>query len=150
MELNSIIKTINEELGINLFGILMFNNNDIVLASDIPDEVLRFIVALINIINRARDVNQVKVRARDFVAYITRSDELVIVFLANPSITEGALTLLNYYISELIRIGKEYVSKAKAIEPMITVEGDALTEEDLLILIDYFKSKLRELESRGG
>jgi hypothetical protein len=43
----------------------------------------------------------------------------------------------------------EVLNKAKAIEPAVTVEGDELTEDDILILLDYFKGKLRELEAKG-
>jgi hypothetical protein len=39
---------INEELGINLLGVLVFNGNEIVLANDVPVELMRLAASLIN------------------------------------------------------------------------------------------------------
>ncbi|KUO83203.1 MAG: hypothetical protein AT709_05955 [Caldivirga sp. MG_3] len=81
--------------------------------------------------------------------YAVRSGDLIIVFLANPTLIEGALSLVNRYVDKLVKMSWEVLNKAKAIEPAVTVEGDELTEDDILILLDYFKGKLRELEAKG-
>jgi hypothetical protein len=143
------IKVINEELGIDLLGVLVFNNNDIVLANDVPDELMRPAAFLVNFINKVNGIKYVKVKSNNVLMYAVKSGDLVIVFLANPTLIEGALSLLDRYVDKLVKMSWEIINRAKAIEPAITVEGDELTEEDILILLDYFRGKLRELEAKG-
>jgi hypothetical protein len=143
------IKVINEELGIDLLGVLVFNNNDIVLANDVPGELMRLAAFLVNFINKVNGIKYVKVKSNNVLMYAVRSGDLVVVFLANPTLIEGALSLLDRYVDKLVKMSWEIINRAKAIEPAITVEGDELTEEDILILLDYFKGKLRELEAKG-
>jgi hypothetical protein len=148
-ESNSIVKMINEELGINLLGVLVFNGNEIVLANDVPVELMRLAASLINFINRVNGLEYAKVKLNNVLMYAVRSGDLIIVFLANPTLIEGALSLVNRYVDKLVKMSWEVLNKAKAIEPAVTVEGDELTEDDILILLDYFKGKLRELEAKG-
>ncbi len=146
---NSIVKVIAEELGISILGVLVFSNNDIVFASELPGDLKPLITSLVVFINKVNRISQVKVKSSDVYVYAVKNDELTVIFLTEPHVMEGALNLLNKYVDRVIRISRELMGKAKAIEPAVTVEGDEITEEDILMLIDYFRSKLSELEVKG-
>ena len=147
---NSILKDITEKLGISILGVLVFSNNDIVLASELPSDLKSLVTSLIVFINKVNTINQVKVKSSSAYVYAIKNNELTVIFITEPHVMEGALNLLNKYVDRLIRISRDLMSRAKDIEPAVAVEGDEITEEDILILIDYFKSKLSELEVKGG
>ncbi|WP_291765000.1 hypothetical protein [Caldivirga sp. UBA161] len=146
---NLIVKDIAEELGISILGVLVFSNNDVVLASELPGDLKTIVTSLVVFINKINTISQVKVKSSNAYVYAIKNDELTVIFITEPHIMEGALHLLNKYVDRLIKASRELMSRARNIEPMVIVEGDEITEEDVLMLIDYFRSKLSELEVRG-
>ncbi len=149
MDPNLIVKDIAEELGISILGVLVFSNNDVVLASELPGDLKTIVTSLVVFINKINTISQVKVKSSNAYVYAIKNDELTVIFITEPHIMEGALHLLNKYVDRLIKASRELMSRARNIEPMVIVEGDEITEEDVLMLIDYFRSKLSELEVRG-
>ena len=150
MDPSSILKDIAEELGISVLGVLVFSNNDIVLASELSGDLKSLVTSLMVFINKVNTISQVKVKSSSAYVYAIKNNELTVIFITEPHVMEGALNLLNKYVDRLIRISRDLMSRAKDIEPAVAVEGDEITEEDILMLIDYFKSKLSELEVKGG
>ncbi|WP_156769859.1 hypothetical protein [Caldivirga maquilingensis] len=147
---NSMVKVITEELGINILGVLVFSNNDVVLASELPSDLKSLVTSLVVFVNKVNSISQVKVKSSKAYVYAIKNDELTVIFVTEPHVMEGALHLLNKYVDRLIKVSRELMNRARDIEPVFTVEGDEITEDDVLMLIDYFKSKLSELEVRGG
>lgn len=150
--LASIVKSMEKDLGVGSISLVIANHNNIIFATDIPADQRDIVASTISFVSKYSSLNEARFRNGDYIIYVTKKGEITLVLILSYYELESILyKLLNkHYLQDIIKASEDMLREIDKASPELSITSDELTEEDILILLDFFKAKLREVESKGG